>query len=288
MNLKDLNMSIGEMLKYREILSEKADKARQSGNTRMLNPTLMRMDQIDMLIDIAFQSTVMSHQPFLAKMIDINMFDRDALKSILEPARLLGLPTQGCLNFQAVEDVVDQQPDENRLTSELVEMLKRNFTGRINDAVSRYREVTGTKEPDAKVWIKIKDLVASNTLVRNWDKVICNKVIEEGPVTGFFMAKKHLPNWSDVDLALLIDNAVMRATEDSVERREKALKIMEDAPGYISLYMRDKEALGAIEAYEKLHDPTEVGQRMSAITRMIAPSKRARLLSKKEYVEKGY
>lgn len=288
MNLKDLNMSIGEMLKYREILSEKADKARQSGNQRMLNPTMMRMDQIDMLIDIAFQSTVMSHQPFLAKMIDINMFDRDALKSILEPARLLGLPTQGYLNFQAVEDVVDQQPDENKLTSELIEMLKRNFTSRINDAVSRYREVTGTKEPDAKVWIKIKDLVANNTLVRNWDKVICNKVIEEGPVTGFFMAKKHLPNWSDIDLAILIDNAVMRATEDSVERRKRVIGIMEAAPKDVPLYLQSASTVGAIEAYEKLKGKKEIGQRIAIITKMIAPSKRAELLSKKEYVEKGY
>ena len=254
----------------------------------MLNPTMMRMDQIDMLIDIAFQSTVMSHQPFLAKMIDINMFDRDALKSILEPARLLGLPTQGYLNFQAVEDVVDQQPDENKLTSELIEMLKRNFTSRINDAVSRYREVTGTKEPDAKVWIKIKDLVANNTLVRNWDKVICNKVIEEGPVTGFFMAKKHLPNWSDIDLAILIDNAVMRATEDSVERRKRVIGIMEAAPKDVPLYLQSASTVGAIEAYEKLKGKKEIGQRIAIITKMIAPSKRAELLSKKEYVEKGY
>ena len=96
-----------------------------------LNPTLVRMDQIDMLIDIAFQSTVMKHQPYLEKLIDIRMFDREALKSILSPARYLQLPTQGILNFTAVEDVsgesVSGNTKEAKLTAELVELLKRKL-----------------------------------------------------------------------------------------------------------------------------------------------------------------
>lgn len=290
--LKDLSMSIGEILKYREILSEKVEKARKSGNMTTLNPTLVRMDQIDMLIDIAFQSTVMKHQPYLEKLIDIRMFDREALKSILSPARYLQLPTQGILNFTAVEDVsgesVSGNTKEAKLTAELVELLKRSFTKRIDDSVVKYREETGSKEPNAKVWIKIKDLVAENTLVRNWDKVICDKIIEEGPVMGFFMAKKHLPTWNDVDIALLVDNAVMRSTDGNPARRERVIGILEAAPGDVKGYMNSEASLKALLDNENLQDKKLLGRRIAEITRICAPSKRAEVLSKKEYVEKGY
>ena len=38
MNLKDLNMSIGEMLKYREILSEKSGQSKTIGQPKNVEP----------------------------------------------------------------------------------------------------------------------------------------------------------------------------------------------------------------------------------------------------------
>ena len=105
---------------------------------------------------------------------------------------------------------------------------------------------------------------------------------------GFFMAKKHLPTWNDVDIALLVDNAVMRSTDGNPARRERVIGILEAAPGDVKGYMNSEASLKALLDNENLQDKKLLGRRIAEITRICAPSKRAEVLSKKEYIEKGY
>lgn len=291
-NAENFRMSISEMFKYREILEKKRDDARMSGRQEQLTSTLMRIDFIDMMLDAALMATIGEAQPFLLKVIDSSMFDASALKTIMEPSRLKALPVQGSLNFEIVEEAHVVNQDEE-LKNAMKEILRRNFVQEIPRAVEKYRELTGSKEPDAKVWIKIKEMMTDNSLIGGWDRILCNNVIEKGSIFTFCQVKKHMKNWKDIDIAILINDAVEKACrqqaseKEAKEKLERSMGVLELSPQNAKDYIEDGLSVPVLIGCEGI-DSKMAARRIHQIANILSPSKRSEIIKRKEYVERGY
>ena len=291
--LANLQMNISEMLKYREILEKKRDESRVSGRQPMLSATLKRIDLIDMMLDAALLNTLGEAQSYLLRTVDTNMFDVIALQGVIGPIRFKSLPSQGMLNFEVVEEVTEESKHES-IKSELKEILKRNFVQNIPAAVDKYRELTGSKSPNSKVWIEVKEMLPENNLIGGWDRILCKNVIEKGGVYTFCQVKKHLQDWDDVDIAILLNDAVVKAAsqQESEKKMEaykhRAMGVLELGPNNIKDFLEDQITISAVKGFEGVQDIKTVKRRVHQITNVLAPSKRAEILKRREYVEKGY
>ena len=283
------------MFKYREILQSKAEIARSSGNQNRLNALLSRIDAIDMVIDSALIATLTVAAPFVAKAIDSRMFDRPTLELVIGKTAMKGLPSQGTIDFVVVdEETTESTPSRETLENSLRELLKRNITTKIDEAVKLYNEFTGENLPNAKAWIKVKELMHDNRILGMWDKSILGSLISFGPIVAFTRIKKHLTHWDDVDIALLLNDAVERASrmketeEEALRTREKAYEIFEDSVMNVREYVHDKHSINAICGIEKLDGKTAIGRRFKQIFDVTSPTVRTKILGRKEYIEKGY
>lgn len=289
----NLEMSTSDMLKYHEILQKKAEVARKTGKQTMLDAVLKRIDAIEIIIDAAFMYTMKESAPQIAQLIDVKMIDIDALKFVLGPSKILALPMQGEINFNVVEEE-ETFSNTATLKGSLEQILSRNFTSRIPEAIAKYRELTGSKEPDAVVWIKIKESLDDHRLIPGWDRSITHKLINNGPIVAFHAIKKHVPDWSDLDVCIALDDATQRTVKRIPEKKEsekmnnRTFSIMNSFPKNIREYLDDEPTAQVIKSYIGLEDKTRMGQYMATLANVIAPSTRAKILTRKEYVEKGY
>lgn len=291
----EFKLNIDQMFKYREILQSKAEIARSSGNQNRLNALLSRIDAIDMVIDSALIATLTVAAPFVAKAIDSRMFDRPTLELVIGKTAMKGLPSQGTIDFVVVdEETTESTPSRETLENSLRELLKRNITTKIDEAVKLYNEFTGENLPNAKAWIKVKELMHDNRILGMWDKSILGSLISFGPIVAFTRIKKHLTHWDDVDIALLLNDAVERASrmketeEEALRTREKAYEIFEDSVMNVREYVHDKHSINAICGIEKLDGKTAIGRRFKQIFDVTSPTVRTKILGRKEYIEKGY
>lgn len=291
----EFKLNIDQMFKYREILQSKAEIARSSGNQNRLNALLSRIDAIDMVIDSALIATLTVAAPFVAKAIDSRMFDRPTLELVIGKTAMKGLPSQGTIDFVVVdEEATESTPSRETLENSLRELLKRNITTKIDEAVKLYNEFTGENLPNAKAWIKVKELMHDNRILGMWDKSILGSLISFGPIVAFTRIKKHLTHWDDVDIALLLNDAVERASrmketeEEALRTREKAYEIFEDSVMNVREYVHDKHSINAICGIEKLDGKTAIGRRFKQIFDVTSPTVRTKILGRKEYIEKGY
>lgn len=292
LNIENFRMSISEMFKYREILEKKRDEARLAGRSQQLTSTLMRIDFIDMMLDAALMATIGEAQPFLLKVIDSSMFDTSALGLIVEPKRLKALPIQGSLNFEIVDENNVEVANEE-LKNAMKEILRKNFVQEIPRAVEKYRELTGSKKPNSKIWIEIKDLLYENSLISGWDRVLCNSIAEKGSIYAFCQVKKHMKNWEDIDIAILINDAVEKACKKRNEDKEikskfeRSISVLELSPNNIKDYINDGISLSILSNCEGV-DQNFAKKRISQIANIVSPSRREQVIKRKEYVEKGY
>ena len=288
-------MSVTDMLKYHDMLSVKAEEARKSGRQNVLDSVLKRMDAIWVMIDAAFLYTTKEAMPQIAQLIDVKLFDFDLLKLVLGPAKFKNLPVQGKINFEVVEETQEtSRVPRTNLAESLAEILKRNFVEQIPLAIRKYREVTGSKEPDSIAWINIRNTLGDVKMMNNWDRVITNKLISAGPVVAFQSVKKHLMNWSDMDIAILIDDATQRAAklvpteEEKQTLNNRTFNVLDSFRKSVRDYVNDDVSVSALKSLEPIEDKTRVGQRMSEIAKYLSPSTRVQMLARKEYIEKGY
>ena len=290
----DLKMSISDMLKYRDILQEKAEVARAQGKTTILNAVLQRIDAIMVVIDAAFMYTITENAPKLVKFIDVKMFDPEALKLVL-PGMRKDLPMQGTIQFEVVEELSNGgESTPSSLKGQLQAIVERNFVSKIPQAIAKYRELTGSKEPDSIAWIKIKEILDDKRIIAGWDSYITGKLVNQGPIAAFYAIKKHLNDWSDMDISILMNDAAKRTAgripneEDSKKLNNRTFGIMDKFPANIRDYLNDPTTVDVIKTYAKIDDRTRMGQHLAQLSQVIAPSKRAAILTRKEYVEKGY
>lgn len=290
----DLKMSISDMLKYRDILQEKANIARAEGKTTILRAVLQRIDAIMVVIDAAFVFTITEEAPKLVQFIDVKMFDPDVLKLVLPGMSQKQLPLQGVIKFELEEEVTEHESSEITLKGKLHKILERNFVANIPEAISKYRELTGSKEPDSIVWIKIKEILSDKKLIAGWDRAITGKLVNNGPIAAFYSIKKHLKDWSDMDIAIAMNDAAKRTASlipnenESEKLGIRTSTILDKFPENIREYLLDPTTVELIKTYAKIDDKTRMGQHLSQLGQYIAPSKRAKILTRKEYVEKGY
>lgn len=293
---KQLPMTISDMLKYRDILQEKADYARNTGKQSMLDAVLKRIDAIMVFIDAAFMMTINEKMPSLMQFVDIKMFDHDALKAVLPQNKYKALPIQGVINFSIVDEAQSTTEGMTPLTLKgaMQEILKRNFVEEIPKAVKTYRQMTNSKEPDSIVWIKIKELLSDNRLILGWDRVIASKLVKEGPIPAFYAIKKHLKDWSDIDISIMIDDATQKAVlqvkdkDEAHELNKNTFNALEGFKDNIREYLKDDDVLKTIKSYTGIDDKTRIGQHLASMSDFLVPSKRAKILTRKEYIEKGY
>jgi hypothetical protein len=290
----DLNMSISDMLKYREILAQKVEAARNSGNQKMLSAILKRIDAIDILIDAAFMHTAKEAMPQIATLIDVNMLDREALTFVLGPNKSGLIPQHGMLRLKFDDETEEVSHEPTTLKEEMAEILRKNFVGRIPDAVKRYRELTGCNQPDSIVWMKIKDILSDKPLIAGWDRSITAKLINNGPVVAFYSIKKHLTDWSDMDIAIVMNDAAKRTSKSIPEEKKskemdtRTFGILDKFPQGIRDYLADEQTIDAIKTYAGLKEKSQIGRHMAELAKIVAPSTRAKILTRKEYIEKGY
>ncbi len=287
-------MSISDMLKYHDILAQKVEVARKSGKQKMLSAVLARIDAIEILIDAAFMYTAKEAMPQIATLIDVNMLDRDALSFILGPSKAGLIPQHGMLTLKFDDEVEEANHEPATLKEEMAEILRKNFVGRIPDAVKRYRELTGCKEPDSIIWMKIKDILSDKPLIAGWDRSITAKLINNGPVVAFYAIKKHLSNWSDIDVAIIMNDAAKRTSKSIPEEKKskemdtRTFKILDKFPEGIRDYLADEQTIETIKTYVGLEEKSQIGRHMAELAKIVAPSTRAKILTRKEYIEKGY
>ena len=290
----DLKMSISDMLKYRDILQEKANAARAEGKTTLLKAVLQRIDAIMVVIDAAFLFTIKEEAPKLVKFIDVKMFDQDALRLVLPRMAQKALPLQGVIKFEVAEEVEEAKESPETLKGKLEKILERNFVSKIPEAVKVYREQTSSKEPDSIIWIKIKEMLKDKRLIAGWDRAITGKLVNNGPVAAFYSIKKHLGEWSDMDIAILMNDAANRTAasipneNESKKMNNRTFTIMDKFSDNIRDYLNDPLTVEIIKGYAKVDSKTQIGQHLANLGQYIVPSKRAKILTRKEYVEKGY
>lgn len=284
------------MFKYRDVLQEKANAARNEGKTSLLNAILKRIDAIMVIIDAAFMYTVNKEAPTLVQFIDAKMFDPDALRIVLPQYKNLQLPQQGKINFSIVEEVVEDSGTQMPLglKEQMQKILERNFVSKIPEAVAKYKELTNSNEPDSIVWIKIKDMLEDKRLIVGWDRAITGKLINRGPIEAFYSIKKHLKDWSDMDICIVLEDATKRTAKhipvetESEKILNRSFGIMEKFQSNIRDFLNDQPTLEAIKQYAGIEDKTKAGQHMAQLAQFLVPSKRAKILTRKEYIEKGY
>jgi len=307
---KKPTMTPTELLALRMVMNEKLTIARDGGQQKKVDTILKRIDTIDMMLDTILFDDLEATLPTLK--IDIDMFTPAEIKAIIpgwDASRAL-MPGQTTIDFEVVEEVVklitEDEPkpgvrvavEGEDIVTQLSDILKKNFVSEIPKAVERYREITGCKDPDGVVWVKISKLLSDNRLIPIWHGSVRNVLLEKGSVPAFWNVKKHLKGWSDLDIAIVVNNAAMAGLETVAASKYESTRYaldaqLESAPLAIKALAVDHEIIDIIRQYLGLPLGKKVPngdliKSLTTITDFCAPSKRADIVKRPKYVEMGY
>lgn len=307
-------MTPTELMELRKVLKEKHSIAVHAGHVKKAIATLKRVDIIDMMLDSILMSDIETVMPVLR--IDLNMFTVKEIQTLLpnfdaSKALMSGESTME-IDFQMAEDivkseVVEDEPTpgvqapaaEDDIVEKLLEIMKRDFIAQIPAAIGAFREATKSTKPDGLLWLEVAKLLeGKHRHIPIWNSRLRHTLIEDGVVSAFCQVKKHLKDWRDIDVAILLQNAVESSLTDVAQAKyaETEMRIknaLENGPSLVKFYAEKPLTVDLVKAYlgipfEKKAQANDLMKAITTITSFCAPSKRAAISKRKEYVEMGY
>jgi hypothetical protein len=306
-------MTPTELMGVRAIYKEKLTEAVKLGYATKAVALHKRIDSIDIMLDSLLMGDMEAAMPTIR--IDLNMFTMQELKKLMpgfDPTKVL-MSGENTIDFGVVEDVESEEVVEEQHTpvteeetaeigivEQLNEVLKKNFVAQIPEAIKLFRQITGNTDPDGIAWIKVSNLLKGvNRLLPLWYNRLRHNLLEDGSIKAFWQVKKNLKTWTDMDIAILLKNALDESIE-SIEdvntlltTRDKVCHILHQGPVRIKELAESQDNIDLIKSM--LGIPAtgkvkgdDVMKCVTLITNLCSPEKRAEILKRKPYVEKGY
>lgn len=282
--MNELKMTVQEMLEFHKLLERKLGRIKSNTQAEFVEK---QMTVIWGMLSAALFKTAEELMPTVTNVLMAQDIDRKLLAEIVGIDRVNALPTRGTLElkFEEIEDV----SESNELKSKLELLVQKSFAKNIPEAVRIYKEKTGSTKPNGICWLEIRKMFPDNYPFKMWDKHITTQLVNDGPISAFFSVKKHLKDWDDADIAIVMNNAIesRKADDTSVVDRVDTTLGLCTSRMYVKGYLEEKPLIEMLKGFEPVPDHL-IGKRVKEILNICNPEERAKILSKKEYVEKGY
>jgi len=303
-------MTPTELLGLRVVLKDKLYECVHSGQATKALSIRKRIDVIDIMLDSILMNDMETVMPTIR--IDLNMFTLAEIKVLLpnfDASKAL-MPGQTEMDFEVaevVEEAPEEKPanpspeitDESTMVEQLNEILKKDFVAQIPVAVDLFRKLTNSTDPDGVAWIKVSKLLKGvHKNLPLWYGRLRENLIDEGPIKAFYQVQKHLPTWSDIDIAILLHNALEEAMDTVATGKYESTRmsidmILEKGPSDVKAYAEIDRNVDIIKSIlgipvGKKIEEDKLMKHLTSILNMCSPTKRAKILERKPYVEKGY
>ena len=285
-------MTPAEMLEFHSLLEKRHSKARTVKEKDFLEK---QMDAVYLVLSAALQFTIGSNVENIAKALMSSEIDKDLLSLVVGPDRVkaISMVAQQEIEFTTVETIEERVTKENYkqypLKKQLDFLVSHSFTRNIAEAVDLFNEMNKSKLTNAKSWIAIRESYKNHEPFELWDKFITDSLVNYGAVRTFLSIKKHLKDWDDMDIAIIMNDAIERKLAKAPEGRvEQVRGILTDKYNTKKYWIDDAPTMECLGKIENISDHKAACQRVDAIMKYCNPIKREVLLKRKEYAEKGY
>jgi hypothetical protein len=285
-------MTAKEMLEFHSLLEKRFLKARSSKEKDFLEK---QMDAVYLVLSAALQFTIGNNVENIAKALAPSEIDKDLLSLVVGPDRMraITMGAQQVIEFTPVETINERVTKDNYKQypekKQLDFLMSHSFTKNIAEAVEIFNSMNKSALPNAKAWIAIREAYKNHEPFELWDRYIVNTLLNDGAPKAFLSIKKHLKSWSDMDVALIMNDSINRRTP--LEKEGRPMMVVDTLSKVSSMknyYINDPKTISFISEVEGLSDRTAVCRRIDSIIKHCSPLKRNELLKRKDYEEKGY
>ncbi len=284
----NLNMTVTEMLQFHDLLEKKLERTTASKQRLFIE---QQIELVFGMLSGALFMTASVAMPQINRTLSAAKIDKELLSIVIGENRMLAFSNivdkQTDIQFELVREI-EEPCYETELKKRIYPLVSRNFVKNIPNAVDLYRELTNSKLPVSKCWIEIKKMFPDNLHFSFWGKHLSSTIVEDGPIKTFIEVKKNLSGWSDMDIAIIIQDAIDSYTSSA--SKEKVEAIMDDIKHKYTVkeYLFGDKNVELLKELEGISDTTVTGRRIAQIFSVINPERRNDLLKRKEYVESGY